>query len=94
MVLGMVSGYKDLGFTILLQNLQYRGEFKRSQPHGRGTLLRKPVNNSQREDVIYEGEWMNGLKEGLGKYVYFKDTFYDGNWVKNCKEGHGTFKSP
>jgi hypothetical protein len=37
---------------------------------------------------------MNGEKNGLGKYWYFKDIFYDGNWSKNVKEGHGTFKSP
>ena len=76
------------------QNLQYRGDFKASKQHGRGTLLRIPTGHMQKEDVIYEGEWMNGYKEGFGKYMYFNDTYYEGNWVKNNKEGHGTFRSP
>ena len=76
------------------QNLQYRGEFKRSKQHGKGTLLRRPTSAGLREDVVYEGEWMNGYKQGNGKYVYFKDTYYEGQWQNNCKEGLGNFKIP
>jgi hypothetical protein len=86
-----IEGYGVYNFTKL--NLQYRGQFKKSKQHGTGVLLRRPTG-PQKEEEIYDGEWMNGEKHGLGKYYYFKDTFYDGDWYKNKKEGHGTFKSP
>jgi len=86
-----IEGYGVYNFN--KQNLQYRGQFKKSKQHGNGVLLRKPTAGSKEEE-IYDGEWMNGEKHGLGKYYYFKDIFYDGNWYKDKKEGHGTFKSP
>ena len=29
-------------YNFTKQNMQYRGSFKKSKPHGTGTLLRKP----------------------------------------------------
>jgi hypothetical protein len=72
-------------YNFTKQNMQYRGSFKKSKPHGTGTLLRKPPTGQSNEEKIYEGEWMNGDKHGQGKYYYFKDVFYEGNWVRNKK---------
>ena len=49
---------------------------------------------SERQDVIYEGQWMDGYKQGWGTYYYSKDKYYEGNWVRNSKEGRGTFRQP
>jgi hypothetical protein len=86
-----IEGYGVYNFS--KQNLQYRGQFKRNRQHGAGVLLRKPGGGQSKEEEIYDGEWMNGEKQGLGKYYYFKDVYYDGNWVRNKKEGNGVFKS-
>ena len=78
-----IEGYGVYNFNKL--NLQYRGQFKRSKQHGTGVLLRKPGGAQLKEEEIYDGEWMNGEKHGLGKYTYFKDVEYNGNWVRNKK---------
>ena len=28
----------------------------------------------------YEGQWHNGLYQGLGKYVHFSGVSYEGGW--------------
>ncbi|WP_462253042.1 hypothetical protein [Ferruginibacter sp.] len=37
----------------------------------------------------YEGDFKNGLPDGLGKYVWKNGTYYDGAWKKGMKEGKG-----
>ena len=39
---------------------------------------------------IYEGEWINGLKEGNGKFKDSKmNIYYVGEWKKGKKNGKG-----
>ncbi len=39
---------------------------------------------------IYEGEWINGLKEGNGKFKDSKmNIYYEGEWKKGKKNGKG-----
>ena len=59
--------------------------------HGSGTLHR--LVNRGKPEIIYEGEWMNGEKNGSGRYYYDENVYYEGNWNRNRKQGHGKFKS-
>ena len=86
-----IEGYGFYTFTS--QGLQYRGHFKQSKQHGEGSLYMLSQDGQQGQ-LIYEGEWMNGMKQGHGTYHYFKDTLYNGDWFQNKKEGHGIFRSP
>ena len=74
------------------QNLEYRGNLKHGKMHGQGMLQR--LTNRGKPEVIYDGEWMDGLKNGTGKYYYDDQTFYYGDWNRNRKEGKGQFVSP
>ncbi len=53
--------------------------------NGRGILIDKKTNN-----MIYEGEWSNNKKQGIGiLYNKFGNLEYDGEWVDDMKNGTG-----
>lgn len=54
--------------------------------HGRGIL--KYANGDQ-----YEGEFVDGKKEGKGKWTDRENNTYEGDWVKDKKHGHGVYKT-
>ena len=42
--------------------------------------------------MLYEGEWRDGLKHGLGTYHYDKDYIFEGRWHMDLKvEGIVTY---
>ncbi len=44
--------------------------------HGNGMLHRLSNNKNKKPQLIYEGEWMNGEKNGTGKYYYDENVWY------------------
>jgi hypothetical protein len=67
----------------------YRGEVNNSgSPHGIGIMI-------YLRGQIYEGEWLNGKREGLGHYIMGKSSYFgqfknnapNGTGVENKKEG-------
>ena len=38
---------------------------------------------------VYEGEWLDGKKEGFGKYYYNNGERYAGAWKDDMREGKG-----
>jgi hypothetical protein len=57
----------------------YEGQFIKGFPSGNGTY--RWSNGS-----YYEGQWRNGLREGIGKMVY-KDSVADGYWENDKYTG-------
>lgn len=43
-------------------------------------------------DVIYEGEWKNGFKHGIGKQRDIDGSEYIGSWVQGKKNGFGRIR--
>ena len=41
--------------------------------------------------AIYEGEFKNGRKEGIGKHITNQGWIYEGEWKKGKKNGNGKF---
>ena len=39
----------------------------------------------------YDGEWMNDLKQGDGKYVWKNGSRYEGEWLDDLMDGLGTY---
>jgi hypothetical protein len=37
----------------------------------------------------YEGNWIEGRREGFGTFFYSNGSRYDGYWHNNMKEGFG-----
>ena len=58
----------------------YKGEFKKGLPHGEGIY-------EWSTGEMYEGDWRNGMRDGVGTYYFFiqsgKDTLQKGKWVKD-----------
>jgi hypothetical protein len=42
----------------------------------------------------YEGETVDGKRQGSGKYFYANGDFYEGEWADDKKNGYGELKSP
>ena len=60
----------------------YEGSFVLDKPNGNGVL------SLRNENGIYEGEFVNGLRYGTGKYVC-PSYVYEGSWVNDQKNGPG-----
>ena len=39
--------------------------------------------------LIYDGDWVNGTRDGNGKYYENDELIYDGDWVNNKMNGNG-----
>lgn len=39
----------------------------------------------------YEGELNQGVKDGIGTYIYADKKSYHGNWRDNLKNGYGVY---
>ena len=44
------------------------------------------------KDHVYDGAWINGEKEGIGKMFYPDGARYYGQWSHNVPHGEGTYK--
>ena len=70
---------------ILVQELDYIGEFKNGKKHGQGKeILNKVMEQNKNYD--YEGNFVNGLKDGFGIINYDKNNFvtrYEGFFEKD-----------
>ena len=60
----------------------YVGQSLNGKKHGKGIIFNKYGN------IVYEGDFVNDKKEGIGKMIY-KDDYYIGPWVKDKKQGKG-----
>ncbi|WP_053784350.1 MORN repeat-containing protein [Paenibacillus xylanivorans] len=70
----------------------YYGEVKNGKPHGKGTAR-------WGENKTYSGDWINGKRSGVGKYVLKDDVSYEGavdiitytgSWKNDKQNGQGT----
>ena len=62
---------------------EYFGEVKR---HGLGKMV---YSSEEKSGEVYIGEWVNGVKEGAGKYTYKDGGVYNGSWKKDVPDGMG-----
>ena len=66
---------------------KYEGEIENGKPNGNGTW---EMGNG----ATYVGQWVNGLREGLGTFTWSKfgpksGQSYEGEWVNNKRHGKG-----
>jgi|TARA_B000000475_G_scaffold272118_1_gene271985 hypothetical protein len=80
-ILYICKDYKSL--KTLKYELKYEGIFKNDKLDGNGKCYYK--NND-----IYEGQFVNNLKEGFGIYIINKTKVkYEGNWLNDKRNGNG-----
>ncbi|GFR43800.1 hypothetical protein Agub_g4924, partial [Astrephomene gubernaculifera] len=71
---------------------RYEGEVLAGRPHGRGRyfMLR---DGSPREWILqYDGDWIQGRREGYGTRHYSSGEMYSGDWVANLRHGTGRYE--
>ena len=61
----------------------YEGTVKNGLRDGIG----KYVN--PKEEVEYQGEWLDGMRHGKGTLTYKNGSIYEGEWQRGMKWGHG-----
>jgi hypothetical protein len=72
-----LSGF---GYTKNMPFCNYIGEWKKSKRHGIGIEVW--------DDGLYKGEFINGLKSGIGSYNWKDGTIYNGEWINGKMEGN------
>ena len=77
------------GEILIKHKIKYIGNFNKNIPNKKGKLLNL-VENS-----IYEGDIVNGKKEGKGIIKFNDGTIYEGDFINDKYEGNGklTFKN-
>lgn len=71
---------------LILSDGEYIGEHKNGKPHGRGIIY----FSSEDKRKSYEGDWINGIREGNGTMVWKNGGKYVGNWKSGVRNGYGT----
>lgn len=54
--------------------------------HGSGKYVWK-------DESVYEGDFIQGRKEGQGKFTFPNANYYEGFWMKGKQNGTGVFVS-
>jgi len=65
---------------------RYVGYFKNNKMNGYGKL------KSFIKNEVYEGNFKDGIKQGIGKYFYSNGDTYKGYWLDNLRNGFGILK--
>uniref|UniRef100_A0A8C6S1Q6 Radial spoke head 10 homolog B (Chlamydomonas) n=1 Tax=Nannospalax galili TaxID=1026970 RepID=A0A8C6S1Q6_NANGA len=82
----------------LTTNEEYTGHWEKGIQNGFGThtwFLKRIPNSQYPLRNEYIGEFVNGYRQGDGKFYYASGAMYEGEWVSNKKHGKGrlTFKN-
>ena len=56
--------------------VEWKGEWKRKRIFKNG-------------DIKYDGDFVNGKREGNGKYIYEDSEYYIGQWLNDKRHGKG-----
>eukprot|EP00455_Lapot_gusevi_P036954 TRINITY_DN4120_c0_g2_i1.p1 TRINITY_DN4120_c0_g2~~TRINITY_DN4120_c0_g2_i1.p1 ORF type:complete len:248 (+),score=21.90 TRINITY_DN4120_c0_g2_i1:84-746(+) len=78
----------------------YEGEFHEGKRWGRGIYKFRNLNFDADADpdtqaeftTVYEGDWVNGVKHGVGQITYPDSSSYHGEWSENKKHGQGVYR--
>ncbi|CBH13402.1 hypothetical protein, conserved [Trypanosoma brucei gambiense DAL972] len=65
--------------------IHYEGNWSEDEMHGNGTLRFLVSGDS------YTGQFVHGVMEGCGTYIWASGAMYDGGWRGNRMHGLGTY---
>ena len=55
-----------------------------NSPDGQGKMM---YDNGD----VYDGEWVNGVRQGIGRMTYANGDIYDGAWLNDMWNGYGEY---
>ncbi|GIL62825.1 hypothetical protein Vafri_16998 [Volvox africanus] len=71
---------------------RYEGEVLAGRPHGRGQYFVRKEGSSKDWVLQYDGDWIQGRREGNGTRYYPSGEVYSGDWVANIRHGTGRYE--
>lgn len=74
------------GVLYIKDKMKYTGEFKNDLQNGKG------VEENYEDNTVYEGDFVNGIREGIGKLKFNDGTVYEGEFKKGQFNGKGILK--
>ena len=74
---------KGKGEMFINNKMKYKGEFNDDLPHGKGIL------ENYKDKSIYNGDVVNGIKEGYGELKFEDGTIYKGEFKEDKFDGKG-----
>ena len=81
---------KSIQKQIKFTDKKYLGQTnKDGQPHGQGTYV---YSKGKNKGDKYEGEFVNGAREGVGTYIKINGDKYTGQWKQDKLDGYGIFE--
>lgn len=102
---GQWKNNKEHGFGTLMTSDRkrtiYTGEWERGKMNGKGTYKYylstiEPMEDFDVSDTpkvgVYEGDFRENSRYGIGKYTFADGSFYFGDWMNNVPSGRGTFQ--
>ena len=82
------SGLLTQGRTIFPNGDAYEGQYVHMRRQGKGRF------EDFKSEYSYEGEWFDGLKQGLGVEKCIDGSIYKGQFHCNMRQGSGTLHMP
>ena len=76
------------GTLVLTDYITYTGEWKDNKKNGYG------IETCHEDESVYEGEFVNGEKEGKGVLKFKDGSYYSGNFKNSKFDGEGQFNWP
>ena len=73
---------------LLIGDKKYVGEYINNKPHGNGIMYY--AQNDENNRKYYEGEWVNGIRQGKGTLVWNNGYKFIGYWKDGLRNGKGT----
>ena len=67
------------------EKYKYIGQFKHNKFHGKGKII------NENNELVYEGDYLEGYKHGFGKLIFEDKSYYEGNFFHNNLNGKGKF---
>ena len=74
---------------LLIGDNKYVGEYINNKPHGNGIMYYAQDDEVNRK--YYEGEWVNGIRQGQGTMVWNDGDKFIGYWKDGMRNGTGTY---
>jgi len=84
------------GKAMIKNGDEYRGSFKCGKFNGKGVMNYRFLTGfmqSDKESGVYDGEWANGIRSGIGKMKWTDSSIFEGEWRDDCRM-QGKLKTP
>jgi len=72
---GLPDGYGEYYWS---DGSFYRGNFEKGHKHGQGIMFRKYMQDKTEKWVLYEGEFINDARHGMGEIKWSNGNYYLG----------------